>query len=46
MQGIHKKNGSISKVIKTIFLTLHGHNLNYQKLELFEFLMRYEQFAS
>jgi hypothetical protein len=31
---------------KSLFLTLHWHNLHYQQRELLKFLMRYQQFAS
>jgi hypothetical protein len=46
MQGIYKKNGEISNVIKNLFLTLHGHKIHCQQQELSKFLMRYQQFAS
>jgi hypothetical protein len=34
------------KLIKNIFLTLHGDNIHCQQRELSKFLMRYQQFAS
>jgi hypothetical protein len=34
------------KLMKNIFLTLHGHNLHCQQGKLSKLLMRYEQFAS
>jgi hypothetical protein len=40
------KNGAVSKVIKNLFLILHGHNIHCQQRKLSTFLMRYQQFAS
>jgi hypothetical protein len=34
------------KLFETLFLTLHGHNIDYQEQKLSTFLMRYQQFAS
>jgi hypothetical protein len=33
------------KLIKNLFLALHGHNIHCQKRELSKFLKRYQQFA-
>jgi hypothetical protein len=33
------------KLLKNVFLTLHGHNIHYQPRELSKFFMRYQQFA-
>jgi hypothetical protein len=33
------------KLIKNLFLTLHGHNIHWQERKLCKFLMRYQQFA-
>ena len=35
-----QKNGAASKVNKNLFLTLHGHNVHRQQLQLSKFLMR------
>ena len=34
------------KLIRNLFLTLHGHNVHRQQQQLSKFLMRYQQFAS
>ena len=34
------------KLIRNLFLTLHGHNVQRQQRQLSKFLMRYQQFAS
>ena len=34
------------KLIRNLFLTLHGHNVHRQQRQLSKFLMRYQQFAS
>jgi hypothetical protein len=34
------------KLRRNLFLTLHGHNVHRQQLQLSKFLMRYQQFAS
>jgi hypothetical protein len=34
------------KLIKKLFLTLHGHNIHWQQWKLSKILMRYQQFAS
>jgi hypothetical protein len=39
------KNGAVSRVNTTLFLTLHEHNLHWQQQELSEFLMRYSSFS-
>jgi len=36
----------IQKLIRNLFLTLHGHNVHRQQWQLSKFLMRYQQFAS
>jgi hypothetical protein len=36
----------LQKLIKNVFLTLHGHNIHSQQWQLSTFLMRYQQFAS
>jgi hypothetical protein len=41
-----QKNGSVSKVIKNIFLTLQGQNIHYHQRELSKHLVSYQQFAS
>jgi hypothetical protein len=34
------------KLTRNLFLTLHGHNVHRQQLQLSKCLMRYQQFAS
>jgi hypothetical protein len=34
------------KLTRNLFLTLHGHNVHRQQLQLSKFLMRYQQFAA
>jgi hypothetical protein len=34
------------KLTRTLFLTLHGHNMHSQQRQLSKFLVRYQQFAS
>jgi len=34
------------KLTRSLFLTLHGHNLHRQQQQLSKFLMNYQQFAS
>jgi hypothetical protein len=34
------------KLLKNVFLILHGHNIYWQQRELSKFLMRYQQFDS
>jgi len=40
IQGIHKRMVRFQKVIRNLFLTLHGHNLHRQQRKLSKFLMR------
>ena len=44
IQGIHKRMTRFQK-LKSLFLTLHGHNIHRQQRQLSKFLMRYQQFA-
>jgi hypothetical protein len=46
IQGIHKRMVRFQKLIRNLFLTLHGHNVHRQQRQLSKFLMRYQQFAS
>ena len=46
IQGIHKRMVRFQKLIRNLFLTLHGHNVHRQQHQLPKFLMRYQQFAS
>jgi hypothetical protein len=46
IQGIHKRMVQFQKLLKTLFLTLHGHNIHCQQRELSKFLMLYQQFTS
>jgi len=46
IQGIHKRMVRFQKLIRKLFLTLHGHNVQRQQRQLSKFLMRYQQFAS
>ena len=46
IQGIHKKMVRFQKLIRNLFLNLHGHNVHRQQRKLSKFLMRYQQFAS
>jgi hypothetical protein len=41
-----QKNGAVSKVNKSLLLTLHGQNVHRQQRQLSKFLMCYQQFAS
>jgi hypothetical protein len=43
--GHNHNNGAVSKVIKNLFLTLHGHNIHCQQQELSELFMYCQQFA-
>jgi hypothetical protein len=43
IQGMHKRMVWFQMLI---ILTLHGHNIHSQQLELPKFLMRYQQFTS
>jgi len=44
-QGIHKRMVRFLKLTINLFLTLHGHNVHRQQQQMFQFLMRYQQFA-
>jgi hypothetical protein len=44
--GYTQKNGAVSKVIRNLFLTFHGHNIDRQQRQLSKFLVRYKQLAS
>jgi hypothetical protein len=46
IQSIHKRMARFKKLLKNLFLTLHGHNIHCQQRKLSKFLMRYQQFAS
>jgi len=46
IQGIHKRMVRFQKLIRNLFLTLHGHIVHHQQRQLSKFLMRYQQFAS
>ena len=46
IQGIHKRMARFQKLIRNLFLTLHGHNVHRQQWQLSKFLMRYQQFVS
>jgi hypothetical protein len=46
IQGIHKGIVRFQKLIKVLFLILHGHSIQCQQQELSKFPMRYQQFAS
>ena len=46
IQGIHKKMVRFQKLIRNLFLNLHGHNVHRQQRKLSKFLMRYQQLAS
>ena len=46
IQGIHKRMVRFQKLMRNLFLTLHGHNVHRQQRKLSKFLMRYQQFAS
>jgi len=46
VQGIHQRMVRYQKLTRNLFLTLHGHNVHRQQLQLSKFLMRYQQFAS
>ena len=44
-QGIHRRMVRFLKLTINLCLTLHGHNLHRQQQQMFQFLMRYQQFA-
>ena len=46
VKSIHKRMVQFQKLIRNLFLTLHGHNVHHQQRQLSKFLMRYQQFAS
>ena len=46
IQGVYKRMVPFQKLIRNLFLNLHGHNLHRQQRQLSKFLMRYQQFAS
>ena len=46
IQGMHKRTLRFQKITIMLFLTLHGHNVHRQQLQISKFLMRYQQFAS
>jgi len=46
IQGIHKRMVRFQKLIRNLFLSLHGHNIHRQQRKLSKFLMRYLQLAS
>ena len=46
IQGIHKRMVRFLKLIRHLFLTLHGQNTHRQQRQLSKFPMRYQQFAS
>ena len=46
IQGVHKTMVRFQKLTRNLFLTLHGHNVHRQQLQLSKFLMRYQQFPS
>jgi hypothetical protein len=41
MQGMHKRLIWFEKLIKKLFLTLHGHNIHCQQQKMSKFRMRY-----
>jgi hypothetical protein len=40
VQGIHKRMVRFQKLIKHLFLTLHGHNIHRKRRQLSKFIMR------
>ena len=46
IQGVYKRMVRFQKLIRNLFLTLHGHNVHHQQRKLSKFLMRYQPFAS
>jgi len=46
IQGVYKRMVRFEKLIRNLFLTLHGHNVHRQQRQLSKFLTRYQQFAS
>jgi hypothetical protein len=46
VSGLTEIMVQFQKLLKNVFLTLHGHNIHYQERELSKFLLRYQQFAS
>jgi hypothetical protein len=42
----HKRTVRFQKLIRNVFLILHGHNINCQQRELSEFLIHYQQLVS
>jgi hypothetical protein len=34
------------KLTRNLFLTLHGHNVHHQQVQLSKFLVRYQQFVA
>ena len=46
IQGIRKRMVRFPKLTRNLFLTLHGHNLHRQQLQLSKFLIRYHHFTS
>jgi hypothetical protein len=42
----HKRMARFKKLIRNLFLTLHGHSIHCQQQELSKFLMGFQQFAS
>ena len=46
IQGVYKRMVPFQKLIRNLFLTLHGHNVHRQQRKLSKFIMRYQQFAS
>ena len=46
LQSVYKRMVRFQKLIRNLFLTLHGHNVHRQQRQLSKFLMRYQQFAS
>jgi hypothetical protein len=46
IQGMHKIMVLFQKLIKNVFLNLHGLNVHCQQRELSKFLLRYQQFTS
>ena len=46
IQGVYKRMVRFQKLIRNLFLTLHGHNIHRQQRQLSKFLTRYQQFAS
>ena len=46
IESVYKRIVRFQKLIRNLFLTLHGHNIHRQQRKLSKFLMRYQQFAS